>query len=884
MEGDSYWHQVSFVNGSTPYNVGAYTWTGTIVNPSTYPLTTIVNLAVDASQASVGVVNFKATGTQMTGPEALASSLWPKSGPLQGWYSYVATDSNGDVLTALYGPISLQYQSQNLFGGGDGFLPTVATTISWGIPLTIVSPGIGIQQVVGPTGPPGAETNFDVRAYGAKVDGVTDDTDAVIEAGGVAGTGTVLIPNTGSPCLVSTVALTGLSCVIWCDGGAYFEQSAGATGNVVDFTGYIKPPIWSASSNRQSRQSHRIRVQGNGVTGLGNCGVFLGFGTTQSPGPCDFDIDVWNTGGPCVNGSIAELCNFDMVLSKPTDPTQPYFTASGAFNGNKVRAFLINAGTTDSASCFVIEDNGTNAPTNNEIDVTLEGFTPGPGVSGIYVRGIGNKARAWGVDMLDPSYTGTSITAGSNALTVTSAAFGSTFVGMSVALAAAALPTTFTGTLNGTTTISGISAGDIANLVPGCTVWGTNIPEGATIASVGATTCVLSVAATGSGTETINLIPAILTVTDATHVLLSVNAVTTVAAGTCQIGSPASTVVYLDTSSVANFGENVIEGPIRLNPAPYYKGPKTGVQIAQNGNVVRIPRSYGHPSGASVIINATIDYITAMVEGTEGGVGGLYPVGPAILNNSTATHNVTVDWSSGLPTVRSALGISDLAAPQVFTASGAWTPSTTGLAIFAADIIGGGAAGQNGGATNSGVGGGGGEVLRSVYLGNVLGAQSVVVGVTASSGNGNASSVPGGVNGTITAGGGKQPAGGDGSQAGAGSAGGTAAAGATTGLRGGPGYSRYGPGGGSGGGPTSASGGVGGSSQGTAGGTGTALGGGGGGSNGGSAGQNGSAGQGGNGANAGANTGGGGGGGGAGTAGGTGGTGGSGIVIIYQVA
>jgi hypothetical protein len=166
MEGDSFWHAVSFVtNPAAPifFDVSNYTWTGVIVNPNTNQVS--VNLAVDQSAASVGIVNFHATGTQMTGPEALSSSLWPASGPLQGWYSYVGKDNVGDTITALTGPIALQRQSQNLFGTGGGSVATVATTISWGTPLVILSPGPGIQQVVGITAqgsgggtPPGYST------------------------------------------------------------------------------------------------------------------------------------------------------------------------------------------------------------------------------------------------------------------------------------------------------------------------------------------------------------------------------------------------------------------------------------------------------------------------------------------------------------------------------------------------------------------------------------------------------------------------------------------------------------------------------------------------------------------------------------------------------
>jgi hypothetical protein len=237
-----------------------------------------------------------------------------------------------------------------------------------------------------------------------------------------------------------------------------------------------------------------------------------------------------------------------------------------------------------------------------------------------------------------------------------------------------------------------------------------------------------------------------------------------------------------------------------------------------------------------------------------------------------------------------------LAAPQVFTGNGTWTPSTTGSAIFVATVVGGGGAGGVGGTSIGGGGGGGGEVLQDFYLGNVVGSQGITVGA-ASSGAGNSTSIGalvtaagGGVGGAGT-GTGVSGIGGDGqigafstAQAASGTTGGFGGATSNAGSRGGAGLSRFASGGGGGGGPTSGTGGKGGGSAGGAGGTGAAAGGGGGGGGGGGVGNNGGAGTGGNGANAPANTGCGGGGGGAGTAGGTGGNGGSGYIIIRQVA
>ncbi len=244
--------------------------------------------------------------------------------------------------------------------------------------------------------------------------------------------------------------------------------------------------------------------------------------------------------------------------------------------------------------------------------------------------------------------------------------------------------------------------------------------------------------------------------------------------------------------------------------------------------------------------------------------------------------------------------------PQIpVTASGTWTPGTSGNQYWAATIVGAGGGGGNGQTTvtlGGGGGGGGGEVLIHASLGQVTTNQTVTIGSGGGAATGGGTSsvgailVAAGGGGGTTGSGANAPGGtgGDGSLAatgfvsnaaaqGAGSSGGTGDS-AHAGQAGGPGYNRRGAGGGAGGGAASASGGAGGSSTGGTGGSGVAGAAGGGGAAGSVNGSNGATTVGGNGATAGANTGGGGGGGGSGTTGGTGGTGGTGYVIIWQVA
>jgi hypothetical protein len=240
-----------------------------------------------------------------------------------------------------------------------------------------------------------------------------------------------------------------------------------------------------------------------------------------------------------------------------------------------------------------------------------------------------------------------------------------------------------------------------------------------------------------------------------------------------------------------------------------------------------------------------------------------------------------------------------LATPQIFTATGTWTPGPNGAQLFAALVVGAGGGGAAATVNIPGGGGGGGEVLPFFYLGNVTAAQTVTIGA------GGAANAAGGgtsIGALVTAAGGAAAlsglAQGFGGPGGDNSGGGQAIAGVQAtwnsggagalptaiGTYGGPGIQRKGAGGGSGGG-TNQAGGFGGGSGGGAPGTGVTNAGGGGGGGLGGNGTNGVGTTGGTGGTAPANSGGGGGGGGRGTVtGGPGGSGGSGYVVIYQVA
>jgi len=321
------------------------------------------------------------------------------------------------------------------------------------------------------------------------------------------------------------------------------------------------------------------------------------------------------------------------------------------------------------------------------------------------------------------------------------------------------------------------------------------------------------------------------------------------------------------------------------------------------------------------VVNGTTAIMSQPATGSGGGgtitVGGdvfalTMPTGGYGLHFGDATNSASgrdgqravaefVRYSLGSEAQASEAG--NLAAPVIFLSGGTWNPSTSGQAIFVADVCGGGASGANGGATSVGGGGGGGELLQRYYLGNVTTFQTVTVGAAQTTAD--TAGNPTSIGSLVTAAGGGAPFGGIGGKGGDGSpagdqsdpiggntgaaycsAGGGGAAGAPGGA-GGPGLTRYAAGGGSGGG-VNKSGGAGGSSIGGTGGSSVTSAGGGGGGGAGGNGGNGVAtggGNGGNGGNALANYGGGGGGGGAGTnSGGSGGNGASGFVIIYQIA
>lgn len=363
-----------------------------------------------------------------------------------------------------------------------------------------------------------------------------------------------------------------------------------------------------------------------------------------------------------------------------------------------------------------------------------------------------------------------------------------------------------------------------------------------------------------------------------------------------------------------------IDSPTNPTPSNPTNSPShAGQHDNANDAIVALETKVGVNGSA---VTSTVDYMLKdKLAAANGGLTGAvsatrYVGGTATVAPTTGTFAVGdfvvsqngkmwVCTSAGTPGtwVQVGAGSVGLAAPQVFTTSGTWTPSTTGSAIFAALLVGGGSGGGGANATTGGGGGAGGQVLPYVYLGNVVGNQTVTIGGGGGSGNpggnlgvaggatsiGALASAAGGQtppNGTFSSGcvGGNVPSNPSAAVAVNMGSGGVGSATTTLGAPGGIGINKFGRGGGGGGGPTSAAGGSAGD-QGTlsTGGSGAALGGGGGAAAG-VNGNNGSAGQGGAGAIAAANSGDGGGGGGAGTTGGAGGTGGSGYVIIYQVA
>jgi len=234
------------------------------------------------------------------------------------------------------------------------------------------------------------ELVINVRDFGAKGDGVTDDRAAIVaamNAATAAGAGHTVFFPPGRYKIVGSLSMSGQTCTLQ-GAGASFAGSLGAgigqgtalvgseqTGPVVDFLGYVWP------TNHRGRLSFgNFTVEGDGAADAAktHSGIRMGDtnGFTDSAGGARFhDIVIAKTGGPCMDLNRVYLCDFERITvvtpvgAKANDV--PYIIGRNV-NANSFRRIGVRS-ITSSADCgasgaVIIKDDGTFPSYDNVFD------------------------------------------------------------------------------------------------------------------------------------------------------------------------------------------------------------------------------------------------------------------------------------------------------------------------------------------------------------------------------------------------------------------------------------------------------------------------------------------------------------------------------------